>query len=115
VTNVAVRAGEVAIPGAPLVEIADLNELTLVIYVPQPELGRVWLGQAVGVTTDAHPGQVFPGVVTRIADRAEFSLRGLQTEDARASAVYAVEVSLANPNGQLKPGMPADASFPSTP
>ncbi len=115
VTNVAVRAGEVAVPGTPLVEIADLAELTLVIYVPQPELGRVWLGQAVDVTADAYPDQVFPGVVARIADQAEFSPRGLQTEDARASAVFAVEISLPNPDGLLKPGMPADASFASTP
>jgi multidrug resistance efflux pump len=115
VTNVAVHAGEVAVPGAALVEIADLAKLTLVIYVPQAELGRVWLGQAVDVTADAHPGRVFPGVVTRIADQAEFSPRGLQTEDARASAVYAVEISLLNPDGLLKPGMPVDASFAAAP
>ena len=115
VTDVAVHAGEVAAPGAPLVEIADLAELTLVVYVPQPQLGQVWLGQTVDVTADAHPGRVLPGVVTRIADQAEFSPRGLQTEDARASAVFAVEISLPNPDGLLKPGMPVDASFASTP
>jgi multidrug resistance efflux pump len=115
VTSVAVHAGEVAVPGAALVEIADLAKLTLVIYMPQAELGPVWLGQAVEVTADAHPGRVFPGVVTRIADQAEFSPRGLQTEDARASAVYAVEISLPNPDGLLKPGMPVDASFAAEP
>lgn len=115
VTTVAVHAGEVAVPGAALVEIADLAELTLVIYVPQTEMGKIWLGQAVDVTADAHPGRVFPGVVTRIADQAEFSPRGMQTEDARASAVFAVEISLPNPDGLLKPGMPVDASFASTP
>lgn len=115
VTNVAVRAGEVAVPGAPLVEIADLAELTLVVYVPQPELGQVWLGQVVDVTADAYPGRVFPSAVSRIADQAEFSLRGMQTADARASAVFAVEITVPNPDGLLKPGMPADASFASTP
>jgi multidrug resistance efflux pump len=111
VTTVAVRAGEVAVPGAALLEIADLTELTLVVFVPQPALGQVRLGQAVDVAVDARPGRVLPGVVTRIADQAEFSLRGMQTEDARASAVFAVEISLPNPDGVLKPGMPADASF----
>jgi multidrug resistance efflux pump len=115
VTHVAVHAGEVAVPGAVLVEIADLAELTLTVYIPQPELGQVWLGQPVDVTADAHPGRVFPGLVTRIADQAEFSLRGLQTEDARASAVFAVEINLVNPDGLLKPGMPVDASFAATP
>ncbi|HSN78733.1 MAG TPA: efflux RND transporter periplasmic adaptor subunit [Anaerolineae bacterium] len=111
VTTVAVRQSEVAIPGATLLEIADLTEVTLVVYVPQEALGRVWLGQAANVAVDSHPGRVFPGVVTRIADQAEFSLRGLQTEEARASAVFAVEISLSNPDGALKPGMPADVSF----
>ena len=78
-------------------------------------MGKIWLGQAVDVTADAHPGRVVPGVVTRIADQAEFSLRGMQTEEARASAVYAVEISLANPDGLLKPGMPVDASFAAAP
>ncbi len=111
VTTIAVRQGEVAVPGATLLEIAGLTEVTLVVYVPQEALGRVWLGQAANVAADSHPGRVFPGVVTRIADQAEFSLRGLQTEEARASAVYAVEISLSNPDGALKPGMPADVSF----
>jgi multidrug resistance efflux pump len=114
VTTVAVRQGEVAVPGATLLEIADLSEMTLVVYVPQDALGQVWLGQAASVVVDSHPGRVFPGVVTRIADQAEFSLRGLQTEEARASAVYAVEISLPNPDGLLKPGMPVDASFDRT-
>jgi multidrug resistance efflux pump len=74
-------------------------------------LGQVQLGQTVEVALDAFPGRRFAGVVTRIADQAEFSLRGMQTEDARASAVFAVEISLPNPDALLKPGMPADASF----
>ncbi len=111
VTSVALRQGEVAVPGAPLLEIADLTEVTLVVYVPQPVLGRVRLGQTVNVAVDFAPRRSFQGVVTRIADQAEFSLRGLQTEDARASAVFAVEISLPNADRALKPGMPADATF----
>lgn len=108
VTTVTARPGEVALPGSTLLEIADLSDIRLVVHVPQPALGRVWLGQTASVAVDAHPGRVFWGVVTRIADQAEFSPRGLQTEDARASAVFAVEISLPNPDGALKPGMPAD-------
>jgi len=111
VTRVALHRGEVAVPGAPLLEIADLTEVTLVVYAPQPALGRVRPGQTVNVAVDSHPERSFQGVVTRVADQAEFSLRGLQTEDARASAVFAVEISLPNPDGALKPGMPADATF----
>lgn len=110
-TRVNSHAGEVAAPGAALLEIADLTQVTLVVYVPQPALGQVQLGQAVDVTVDAHPGRVFQGQVTRIADQAEFTLRAMQTEEARSSAVFAVEIELANPDGALKPGMPADAVF----
>lgn len=111
VSSVAVRLGEVAVPGKTLLEIADLTQVTLVVYVPQPALGRVSLGQEVTVAVNSHPDRTFAGVVTRIADQAEFAPRGMQTDEARAGAVYAVDISLANADGALKPGMPADVVF----
>ena len=53
----------------------------------------------------------FPGVVTWIAGEAEFTPTPVQTRDERAELVYAVKLRVANPDGVLKIGMPADVVF----
>lgn len=64
-------------------------------------------------TADSHPGESFEAVVTRIADRAEFTPRNVQTEEDRRSTVYAIVLRVDDPDGKLKPGMPADVTFSS--
>lgn len=111
VTAQVLHAGEVAAAGAPIVRLADLSQVTLTAYVPEPQLGRVSLGQSVAVTVDSFPGRAFEGRVTYIADEAEFTPKNVQTQDERANTVFAVKISLPNPEGALRPGMPADAYF----
>ena len=108
----AIHVGEVAVPGAPLLTLADLNALRLTIYVREDQLGQVQLGQPVSVTVDAYPGRVFPGTVDLISNQAEFTPKNVQTQEERANMVFAVKVSLQNPDHALKPGMPADALLP---
>jgi HlyD family secretion protein len=111
VTTVVQHTGEVASPGSPIVDLANLDEPSLTLYVPEPDLGRVHLGQAVGVTVDSYPGRLFAGTVTQIADEAEFTPKNVATQQERANTVYAVKVALENRDGALKIGMPADAAF----
>ena len=111
VTVQAIHTGEVAQPGAALLTVADLGHLKLVVYIPAEQLGQARLDQPVEVTVDAYPAQVFPGRVTRIADQAEFTPKNVQTKEERVKTVFAVEISLDNPDGRLKPGMPADATI----
>ena len=111
VTIQEIRTGEVAQPGAPLLTVADLRRLKLVVYVPAGQLGQVGLNLSVEVSVDAYPGKVFPGTVARIADQAEFTPKNVQTKEERVKTVFAVEISLENPEGLLKPGMPADATI----
>ena len=106
-----VEPGEVVAPGAPLMTLASLREVRLVLYVPEPDLGRVHLLQTVRVSVDGHPGRVFTGQVQAIAARPEFTPRNVATEEERVNTFYAVQVRLPNPDGALKPGMPADATF----
>jgi HlyD family secretion protein len=104
------HAGELAAPGAPLLTLANLSEATLTVYVPEADLGRVSLGQAVEVTVDAYE-DVFSGRVSHVASRAEFTPKNVQTQAERVHMVFAVKVQLDNADGRLKPGMPADAVF----
>ncbi len=106
-----VEPGEFVIPGTPLITLARLDKLTITVYVPEDRYGAIQLGQVAKVQVDSFPGQVFEAMVLRIADQAEFTPRNVQTEQGRRSTVFAVKLSVENPEGQLKPGMPADVIF----
>lgn len=109
VTERSVGLGEVIAPGARILRIANLDEVTLTVYVPEPQIGRVKPGQRVRVEVDAYPGRQFEGRVSRVADEAEFTPKSVQTKEERVSLVFAVEIEIPNPDHALKPGMPADA------
>lgn len=105
-----IHTGELAAPGAPLFTLADLDEVTMTVYVPEADLDQVSLGQAVEVTVDAYE-KSFVGQVSHIASQAEFTPKNVQTQEERVHMVFAVNVRLENADHQLKPGMPADAAF----
>lgn len=106
-----VEPGEVGAPGGTLFVMQDLSVVRLTVYVPEPDLGRVSLGDPVAVTIDTHPDRTFPGRVARVRDEAEFTPKNVQTKDERVKLVFGVEIELDNPDGVLKPGLPADAVF----
>ena len=101
--------GEVVGAGAPILTVAALDEVWIRLYIPLPRVGVVALGQRAQVTTDAFPGRTFSGTVTEIGQQAEFTPRNVQTREERVKQVFAVKVTLPNPDRVLKPGMPADA------
>ena len=106
------RAGEIAAPAATILAVADIRELTLKVYVPENRIGEVKLGQAAKVTVDSFPGRTFEGRVAHIASEPEFTPRNTATAEGRMNTFYAVEILLPNPEGLLKPGIPADATIP---
>ena len=105
----AVEPGELATIGSTLVVLADLRSVELQVYVEEPVYGRIRLGQPATVTVDSYPNQVFRGRVTEIAEEAEFTPKEIQTKEQRAKLVFGVKITVPNPEGKLKPGMPADA------
>ena len=109
VTSLPIRAGENVQPGTKLLTLANLGDIHLSLYVPESQLGRVRVGQSVNVTVDGLSGRTFAGKVYFISPRAEYTPASVQTKEERAKTVFMVKVQLANPDGALKPGMPADA------
>ncbi len=107
----AIEPGEVASPGATLLVIGQLDELTLTVYAPEDRYGTITLGQAAAVSVDSFSGEEFTATVTHIADQFEFTPRNVQTTEGRKTTVFAVKLTIANPDGKLKPGMPADVAF----
>jgi HlyD family secretion protein len=103
--------GELALPGQIVATIANLQDLSLIIYLPEADLGWVQIGTPVVIQVDPYPQHSFPGEVVHIASQAEFTPRNVQTPDERSVLVYAVKIHVSNPEGVLKPGLPADAIF----
>jgi HlyD family secretion protein len=104
-----IHEGELAAPGATLLTLGDLNQVTLTVYVPEDKLGQVFIDQQVEVRVDSFPDRTFLGTVVAIAHEAEFTPRNVQTQEERVNMVFAVDVSIPNPDHALRPGLPADA------
>lgn len=110
VTEKLTEMGEVVAPRAPVVVITDLDHAWADVYVPEPAVPRITLGQPATLFTDAG-GQGLQGTVTFISPKAEFTPRNVQTADERAKLVYRIRVTVDNSGGVLKQGMPVDADL----
>ncbi len=106
-----IREGEVIRPGVAVLTLGQLDRLTITVYIPEDRVGDLRLGQRATLTVDSFPGETFHATVTRIADRAEYTPRNVQTVEGRKTMVFAVELRIEDPTGRLKPGMPADVAF----
>ncbi len=111
-----VEQGELAAPGKPLFKMADLNVLTLKVYVSGAQLPQVKIGQEVKVWVDknATENQSLNGKVSWISSEAEFTPKIIQTKEERVKLVYAVKVEVQN-DGTLKIGMPGEVSWKASP
>ncbi len=103
------HVGEIVPQGMPILSLMDLDPIYLTLYVPAQRLAEVYVGQIAQVRVDAYPAQVFEGQVAWIASEAEFTPRSVQTADERARLVFAVRIRIPNPDGRLRPGLPASA------
>jgi len=106
-----VQTGEVVQSGGTIMTLAKLDTLKVTVYIPEDRYGEVKLGDSASLSVDSFPSETFDATVTRIADQAEYTPRNVQTKEERQTTVYAVELSVENPDGKLKPGMPVDVTF----
>lgn len=109
VTRKPVEAGEYVMAGATVAAVAALDPVHVMLYISEKEVGRVSLGDAAEVSVDSLPGRIFVGRVAYISPEAEFTPKNVQTKEDRVKLVFAVKVVIPNPEGSLKPGLPADA------
>ncbi|HEY5901146.1 MAG TPA: efflux RND transporter periplasmic adaptor subunit, partial [Anaerolineales bacterium] len=106
-----IEPGEYVAPGGAALTMGDLKALTITVYVPEDRYGQIHVGQQASVVVDSFPGTQFSGAVSTISDQAEFTPRNVQTVEGRSSTVYAIKLTVTDPAGKLKPGMPADVTF----
>ncbi len=107
------KAGEMVMPGISLYKIAPTNKLTLRVYVDGEMLHRVRKGNEVKIFTDIEEGKLHEdrGLVTWVANEAEFTPKVIQTRKERTKLVYAVKIRVNNKEGRYKIGMPAEVKF----
>jgi RND family efflux transporter MFP subunit len=89
-----VEVGSLVGPGTPGYVIVDSAAVKLMFGVPEPVLRRMPIGTAVPIVTESYPNVRFPGRVSGIAPAAD-----------PGSLVFDLEVTVANRDGRLKPGM----------
>lgn len=106
-----VQPGEVIQAGMTALVIGEVSQLKVTVYLAEDKYGQVHLGDHANLKVDSYPNESFDAVVTRIADQAEYTPNNVQTKEQRQTTVYAVELSISNPQGKLVPGMPVDVSF----
>jgi HlyD family secretion protein len=110
VTSKLIDAGEVVAPRTPMAIITDLDHAWANVYVDEPIVPRLKLGQKIPLVTDA--GQRLEGTITFMSPRAEFTPRNVQTAEERSKLVYRIKVTADNREGVLKPGMPVEGEIP---
>jgi HlyD family secretion protein len=115
ITGVVLRknmeVGETASPATSILTLMDPDDVWLRAYVPETEVGRLTIGQPAAISVDAFPGRTFEGAVSEIASEAEFTPKNVQTRKERVNLVFRIKIAAKNPQGVLKPGMPADADI----
>jgi HlyD family secretion protein len=110
VTEKLVEAGEVIAPRTPVAVVANLDEAWADVFVPEPAVPRLRLGQAAQLFTDAG-GSPIDGTISYISPKAEFTPRNVQTADERSKLVYRIRIAVNNAGGVLKQGMPVEAEL----
>ena len=106
------RPGDLLAPNAPVARLLESGELYVMVYVPEPRIGEVQLGQRVEIRVDAYPGRMFPGRVEQIRQHAEFLPRNVQTRDERVHQVIGVKVRVDGGRNELRAGTAAEVNFP---
>lgn len=103
------EVGDFVVPGTVVLTVADLARPYLRVFVSETDFGKLRLGQRAEVRVDAFPGRAFPAWVAEVSQKPEYTPGNVQTREERTKLVFAVKLRVANPQGLLKPGLPADA------
>jgi len=111
IQNRILEPGDMAFPQTPVLTLALNDPVWVRAYVPEPDMGKIAPGMNATVTTDSFPGKEYAGRVGYISPTAEFTPKQVETTDLRTRLVYEVRVFVANPENELRLGMPATVHF----
>jgi multidrug resistance efflux pump len=105
------RPGDLLSANSPVAQLLESDQLYLMVYVPETQIGSVAIGNTAKITVDTYPGQTFRAKVEQIKQQSEFLPRNVQTKEERVHQVIGVRLRVENPNNRLRAGVSADVQF----
>src|SRR5581483_7700728 len=111
VEAVSVRPGDLVTPNQTIAKLLERDQIWVRIYISEPQLGNIRVGQHAKVKVDTFRDQSFDGVIEQINEQGEFTPRNVQSRDERNHQVFGVKVKIDNREGKLKSGMAADVTL----
>jgi HlyD family secretion protein len=103
-----VEPGEVIATGTPVLTVINLNQVYLRGYIPEGEMGNVRVGQSAQVFLDSAPETPLAARVAAVDTEASFTPENIYFPEDRVTQVFGLKLTIDNPDGFAKPGMPAD-------
>jgi len=107
-----VKVGDVLGANQSIATLILTNHIWVRVFVPEPWLGKIHVGEQVQAHVDSFTDKTFTGTVEQIAREAEFTPRNVQTVDDRVKQVFGIKVQFGNGEGTLRAGMSVDVTFP---
>ncbi len=106
-----IRPGDLLTPNQPIARLLEKDQIFVRVYVPEPQLGNIRVGQRARIKVDSFTNRGFDGAIEQINSQGEFTPRNVQSRNERNHLVFGVKVRLDNREGKLKAGMAADVTF----
>nr|WP_245413594.1 HlyD family efflux transporter periplasmic adaptor subunit [Mangrovicella endophytica] len=88
------RTGEVVAAGAKIVTLLDLTDVSMSLYLPAEQAGRVALGDEARIILDPAPDVVIPASVTFVSADAQFTPKAVETRDEREKLVFRIKIQI---------------------
>lgn len=106
-----IRPGDLLMPNQAIARLLEKDQIFVRVYIPEPQLGLVKVGQKAKIKVDSFNDRAFDGVIEQINTQGEFTPRNIQSRDERNHQVFGVKVRIDNREGKLKAGMAADVTL----
>ncbi len=106
-----VRPGDLLAANQPVARLLERDQIYVRVFVPEPKLGLIKVGQKAKIKVDSFTDRTFDGVIEQINTQGEFTPRNIQSRDERNHQVFGVKVRIDNREGKLKAGMAADVTL----
>lgn len=106
-----VEPGAVVANGKTLLTMINPQAIYLRAYVPEGEIGKIYVGKSARVFLDANPQQPLSAKVSSIDPKASFTPENIYFQKDRVRQVFGVKLAIEQSQTYAKPGMPADAEI----
>ena len=111
VEAISIRPGDVITADQSVMKLLEADQLFVRMFIPEPDLAKIKIGQQVNVTIDADGEAVMTGIIEQVNEQGEFTPRNVQSRDERNHQVFGVKIKLNNSAGKLKSGMAVSVSL----